>query len=455
MLLFLSYMNRVMANVIHPRAWIHTQFAVANIATAILVTSNPTNLILAGAFNIKFVTYTANMIVPVISTAVLLCPFLLYILFADPSLIPLKISLHEITEEAKTKQPRNVNIPEAVKRDRKFENEEADTRMHSLEEVLDPFVDKASVAFGAFIMVSTIIILLVLNAVYLTSGGHSDYWVALPAAFIMFSWDLVFGWLYRHKTREIARLDRWEFELARADGAIREMEEARQTALHIREQECISSSAQMCSTAAQLQSQGGANSGNEHITDPDEITPAVGSTNTSSPAPTLLPNPTHDCHKAPLQELSDAVSSRKTGEKQELGHIDSCPSRGRLDIKSSVADEEKRDLDIEQTYGERLEQELRTQERPTLTSFVADMYRWLRETFPTATAALGDLPFALVPFAFSMFVLVQALVHHGWVPIFAHGWNHWANRTGTVGSIGGMGFLSAILCNVRFTKKSH
>ena len=47
-----------------------------------------------------------------------------------------------------------------------------------------------------------------------------------------------------------------------------------------------------------------------------------------------------------------------------------------------------------------------------------------------------------------MFVLVQALVTKGWVPVFAHGWDHWVNKTGTIGSIGGMGFLSVILCNV-------
>ena len=47
-----------------------------------------------------------------------------------------------------------------------------------------------------------------------------------------------------------------------------------------------------------------------------------------------------------------------------------------------------------------------------------------------------------------MFVLVQALVTKGWVPVFAYGWDHWVTRTGTVGAIGGMGFLAVILCNV-------
>jgi len=85
--------------------------------------------------------------------------------------------------------------------------------------------------------------------------------------------------------------------------------------------------------------------------------------------------------------------------------------------------------------------------RTTLESLAEDGYTWCQETFPSCTAVMAHLPYALVPFAFSMFVLVQALVTKGWVPVFAHGWDHWTNKTGTIGAIGGMGFLSVILCN--------
>jgi hypothetical protein len=87
-------------------------------------------------------------------------------------------------------------------------------------------------------------------------------------------------------------------------------------------------------------------------------------------------------------------------------------------------------------------------QRTTLVSLAKDVFRWSQETFPTATAVMAHLPFALVPFAFSMFVLVQALVTKGWVQIFALGWDAWVRKTGTIGAIGGMGFLSVILCNV-------
>ena len=86
--------------------------------------------------------------------------------------------------------------------------------------------------------------------------------------------------------------------------------------------------------------------------------------------------------------------------------------------------------------------------RTTLESIFKERYQWARETFPTTMTVFSHLPLALLPFAFCMFVLVQALVTKGWVPVFAHGWDHWVEKTGTVGAIGGMGFLSVILCNV-------
>ena len=94
---------------------------------------------------------------------------------------------------------------------------------------------------------------------------------------------------------------------------------------------------------------------------------------------------------------------------------------------------------------------MRHKNRTTLESVIKERYRWARETFPTTMTVFNHLPLPLLPFAFCMFILVQALVTKGWVPVFAHGWDHWVEKTGTVGAIGGMGFLSVILCNVSQT----
>lgn len=361
---FLAYMTRVSSNIIHPRAWIYSQFAIANIASAILVSSNPANLVLAGAFDIKFITYTANMIVPAVVTAIVLFPFLLYIIFADESLIPLSIKMHELSEEAKARKPANPNIPHArgtVEEEEATNDEQAN--LLSLEEIMNPFLDKGGAAFGAVVMAATLVTVLALNAASQSGNERPVYWVTLPGAFVMFCWDVNFGWYNREETRKIARKGRQELEAARAERAIREAD----------------------------------------LTESPPAQPENGDSQTPSDRPASIFD----------EKLPPATPSKPT--ETPLSEQGQKPKRA------------------------------------TLTSLAADAYRWSQETFPTATAVLARLPFALVPFAFTMFILVQALVTKGWVSVFAYGWDRWVGKTGTVGAIGGMGFLSVVLCNVGFS----
>jgi Na+/H+ antiporter NhaD/arsenite permease-like protein len=403
---FLAYMTRVSSNIEHPRAWIHTQFAIANIASAILVSSNPTNLVLAGAFQIKFVVYTANMIVPVVVTAIVLFPFLLYIVFADPKLIPASIKMHELSDEEKKKKPVNPNIPFASK-DAKADsdnNNAEETQLLSLEEIMNPFLDKGGAAFGGIIMAATLITVLAINAASESTGEHPVFWVTLPAAFVMFCWDITFGWLHRKDTRKLARKGRMEFEQAQADKA--------------KERELQDRSPEISA-----QSQDALGDGHVHLTGPSKGTTASekpvnpeGMNAIASSSDEIEAHKLHSEHDYEAQGLPETLSSAEANEKG----LSTSP---RGDAKAQHS-------------------------RTTIASLIADGYRFSQETFPTATAVVMHLPFKLVPFAFSMFVLVQALVTKGWVPVFAHGWDHWVDRTGTVGAIGGMGFISVILCNV-------
>ena len=406
---FLAYMTRVSSNIDHPRAWIHTQFAIANIASAILVSSNPTNLVLAGAFQIKFVVYTANMIVPVVGTAIVLFPFLLYIVFADPKLIPQSIKMHELSEEERAKQPVNPNIPFASK-DAKADsdtNNAEETQLLSLEEIMNPFLDKRGAAFGGVIMAATLITVLAINAASQSTGEHPVFYVTLPAAVVMFCWDIAFGWLHRKSTREIARKGRREFEQAQADRAKeRELQERSPEILAQSQDALNDGSADTITDEKQTFA-------SEKAMKPVQSATIVGASASSSDSAVLEPRKPHGERE---YEAKGSPEFPSTAEAKEEG-----PSNSR--------------------QGE-------TSSRTTVSSLIADGYRYCQETFPTATAVFMHLPFKLVPFAFAMFVLVQALVTKGWIPVFAHGWDHWVDRTGTVGAIGGMGFISVILCNV-------
>lgn len=72
----------------------------------------------------------------------------------------------------------------------------------------------------------------------------------------------------------------------------------------------------------------------------------------------------------------------------------------------------------------------------------------LSRRFPTPITTLRRLPYPLLPFAFSMFILVQGLVSTGWIAVFAGWWAAWVRVSGLLGVVGGMGFVSVCLCNV-------
>jgi len=77
-------------------------------------------------------------------------------------------------------------------------------------------------------------------------------------------------------------------------------------------------------------------------------------------------------------------------------------------------------------------------------------YAKLALHFPTFFTALPRLPFGLVPFAFSQFILIEALAHQGWINIFAT-WLVRASHRRMFPVIWLVGGLGVILCNVSGT----
>lgn len=420
---FLAYMTRVSNNIQHPRAWIHTQFAVANIASAILVSSNPTNLVLSGAFNIKFIVYTANMIVPVVATAIVLFPCLLYIVFAHPHLIPLEITMHELSEEAKQRAPVNPNIPNA--RGPEGAADEDQGKLLSLEEIMNPFLDKKGAVFGAVIMATTLVTILTVNAASQDTGEHPVFYVTLPAAFVMFCWDVVLGWMKRTETRDIARQGREE-----------------RKARLLRQQEAGENQ-------PELRTEPDVPSGEEHGLNIVYENRSCQRTDSDLDDKKGLIELTDMHSKSNGEETeADKASNKEESNVPDTSQASQEPPQQNTDTSGDIAAAR----DVEAMASKHQDDDVavldKSKEPKSLESLMEDLYRWCQETFPTATTVLSHLPFALVPFALCMFVLVEALVTKGWVPVFAYGWDHWVNKTGTVGAIGGMGFLSVILCNV-------
>ncbi|GAA5911579.1 hypothetical protein JCM5296_005253 [Sporobolomyces johnsonii] len=83
---FLGYFTRA-TGITEPRAWTMSQFVAANVASAALVSSNPTNVLIAGAWELNFLTgFTAYTLLPTVITALVAFPLLLGIFtFLRPS----------------------------------------------------------------------------------------------------------------------------------------------------------------------------------------------------------------------------------------------------------------------------------------------------------------------------------------------------------------------------------
>ncbi|KAJ2981631.1 hypothetical protein NUW58_g6643 [Xylaria curta] len=469
---FLAYMTRVSSNIVHPRAWIHTQFAIANIASAILVSSNPTNLVLAGAFKIKFIDYTRDMVVPVVITAIVLFPFLLYIVFANESLIPSSIKMHELDEEARARKPVNPNIPygrgTAGEEEKQLANNEAGQQL-SLEEIMNPFLDKYGAAFGGVIMAATLITILVLNEVESSQNRETRvFYVTLPAATVMLTFDLVWGWIHREETRKIARDGRQQI----AEAAERKRRQVAAEAGVLEQTSDTSTSLERMPDLSDSKSQGGHDEkggqlsvSDQHVTNhagdhtdanpPSGLRPERTSSESSGHSKSVItprgPSPSRPSgseEKVPNQQSSNTASvPQKTKDLQPEATIAASQKRADTQSTEMTGEVDKKAVGDSAAVSACVCPVPTSNNPSTLVSVTADGYRWLQDTFPTVTAVFSHLPFALLPFSFEMFILVQGLVTNGWVPVFAYGWDHWVNKTGTIGAIGGMGFLSVILCN--------
>ncbi|SMQ48586.1 unnamed protein product [Zymoseptoria tritici ST99CH_3D7] len=383
---FLSYLTRAAQNIHNEKAWIYAQFAMANIGSTVLVSSNPTNLVLAGAFGIKFIVYTANVIVPVIATVVLLFPFLLYVLFRGEGLVPKTIQMCELPDEVKMRKPANPNIPLEKPTD-------DDDDLTALSEILNPYLDRPSAIFGATLMGATLITILVLNAASPSGSEHPVYWVTTPAAAIMFTWDVVRGWKHRDHSRRTAR--------------------------------------------GELQSE---TTSDEFKMDELPAESKVDSAPDAEFSKDTCPGQALEKETSPPQDdvSSIAMDLRDETEKVPV-HEKDCSQTATSKVPSITEAAAASTLSRSAPDA--------PHEEKTLYSLIVSCWKWARQTFPTATTVLRYLPLKLVPFAFCMFILVEGLVTKGWVAVFAYGWNHWVLKTGVVGAIGGMAFLSVVLCN--------
>ena len=81
---------------------------------------------------------------------------------------------------------------------------------------------------------------------------------------------------------------------------------------------------------------------------------------------------------------------------------------------------------------------------------VDERFHSLATHFPTVFTAIPRLPFGLVVFAFSQFILIEGLVNQGWIDIFA-GWLVRVSHRQMIPTIWIVGVMGVLLCNIAGT----
>lgn len=410
---FLVYFTRV-AGISPPDAWIWAEFVAANISSAVLVSSNPTNLVIASGFGVDFITYTAYMVLPAFGSAVGgLAAILLYFRNKDGKTTKQKNGARqgsalrrlagsvpglgskghgqerrsggEIRQRggghgsdhaegtAKDHINGDLSISEDNPKIPDDEKEKTQTPIIYIPETIirpdvDPraaLVDKKGAIFGSIVMAATLATLVGTSVI----GGVKVFEIAVPGAVLCLIRDAVADYLQWRSLK----LDKTKPK---------------------DEVEDTSSTQTQQNNRTDSPSQAGA-----------QQVEAIEMSTLNAKRGDL--EPTHSVEKTSTSETQPMP--RPSG--------DSAPTaptafRSKNLIRRSIR--------------------LRAK---------------LAEMFPTVSIVLSRLPFPLLPFAFSMFILVQALAHVGFINIMARGLGKVCS-SGFVPTAFFISFLGVVLCNI-------
>ncbi|KAN0060703.1 hypothetical protein ACQY0O_007361 [Thecaphora frezii] len=411
---FLVYLTRV-AGITPPDAWIWAEFVAANISSAVLVSSNPTNLVIATGFGIEFITYTAYMIMPAFASAAaaLVC---LLVCFrnrrtedgakartgesvqsgdgggtgvraaegrfrhrgavrpwshrghdssdaaADGAQdAAMEVSSHTVAAQGdaeETKRAPLVYIPSRI--------------IQPDVEARSALVDLPGAIFGSVVMAATLATLVGTSVV----GGVKVFEIAVPGAVLCFARDAIADYL-RSCGEEKRRGTRHEDG---GEAGKNPTEAGREQQGEVPGQEATIELKTF--GTSQIDPKG---------TDEPSVATSVG---TASPSGSPTDQPSSP---------ASAANGKTTG---SIRHSPMRPLRPLLLLPSKLA-----------------------------------------RTFPTVAVVLSRLPLPLLPFAFSMFILVQALAHVGFINILASGLGDVCAH-GYIVTAFFVSFLGVILCNI-------
>lgn len=307
------------------------------------MSSNPTNLVLTGAYDISFLVYSAWLVLPVLATSLVLLPLLLFGVFNDEELIP-----------------------------RRLETPDVDPKT--------ALIDKRGAIFGSVLLGITLVALVTLSATNLLHGVEGVWTVTAPAAIVMLIRDI---W---HDLHHRGYQDRQSSLKGQGTGDL---------------------------DGAQRRTESGERSPGSSPRQPEVI--EMTDRSSEAPRPSSLTQ-RFSTVKAPIQHVSDPAV------------LDSGSPSSAATLAATQPDK-RNDVESEKKSA-------------------ASAFRTLSHRLPTVSYVVSRLPLPLLPFAFSMFILVEALSHVGWIRVWGGWWKAWVEVGGVAGAVWLMAVLSVIGCNV-------
>jgi hypothetical protein len=324
------------------------QFASCNIASAVLVSSNPTNLVLTGAYDISFVVFSAWTVLPVLATGLVLFPILLFGVFKGEEYIPRKLVTPDVDPNT-------------------------------------ALIDRTGAIFGSTLLGITLALLVGLSAGGLLHGVEGVWTVTAPAAMIMLGRDV---WYDMNKGRRVGKA--MTDEVVGSSRQAGRDDDDQGIELELQGRDDLDGSVGMV--------EGGKAT---HVNERDERD-RVGGEDAM---------PVQSTMRSRNVTMSSGVTKNATGTPSKISTPGQSPS---------------------------------SPPKSSLQSF----FHQATKMFPTSSHIIARLPLPLLPFAFSMFILVEALSHVGWIRVFGGWWASWVEVGGLGGAVVIMGILSVLGCNV-------
>ncbi|ORY32076.1 hypothetical protein BCR39DRAFT_58188 [Naematelia encephala] len=366
---FLAYFTSH-ASISPPTAYLFTHFQVANLVSALLVSSNPTNLVLTSAFGLSFLRYSAWTALPTVAAIVVLYPILRYGLFRGDQWIPGNIQAPEVDPKSALK-------------------------------------DAWGGIFGAGLFVVTIVLLVGLSAGSKLDGVEGVWTVTAPAAIIMLIRDCWRDVVVRRRERDDVK----DSKSRRSGGiAATEVESTDKTDRRVVDGgDSAEANAPLQATETQ---------------ESDNDGTLIG------PSGSRTPNTTQGGHIIDPESPSRSLVFQNR-------HTEVIPSRS----KSATP------VNVDGSPSPPMEATALTP-ADELSTVIPSLFQPLARLFPTPMLIITRLPLPLVPFGFSMFILVSSLQYTGWIRVFAIWWGAWIEVSGVAGSIWLMGTISVIGCDI-------